>query len=62
MIFKFDIFRVETTGVLWLEAVASLDEAETRVKQLSKGNPTEFLILDQRTGSRHLIKFDGVNA
>jgi len=56
-----DIFRVEPKGVLWLESTGSVDEARMRVQQLAEQNPGEFVVLNQTTGSKLMIKSDGMN-
>jgi hypothetical protein len=55
----YDIFRMETGGVLWLEAATSIDDAKTRAQQLAAHSPGEYLLLNQSTGIKHLIKADG---
>jgi hypothetical protein len=58
-----DIFRMEPTGVRWLEASRSLEDAKARVKELAEKSPGEFVVLDQKTGSQVVINSDGlVNA
>jgi hypothetical protein len=54
----FDIFRVETGGVRWLECVTNLDEAKARVRQIAAGAIGEYVVVDQRTGDRIILKFD----
>jgi hypothetical protein len=55
-----DIFRVETGGVRWLESAATLEDAEARVQELAVRAPAEYLVLNQKTGERLVIKLDGV--
>lgn len=62
MITSFDIFRVENNGVRWLEAVANLEEAKSRVQQIAATAPGEFLLLNQCTGDKIFMKLDGVNS
>lgn len=59
---SFDIFRVENSGVRWLEAAAGLEEAKSRVRQIAAKAPGEFLVLNQHTGDKIFIKLDGVNS
>jgi hypothetical protein len=59
---SFDIFRVEANGVRWLEAAANLEEAKSRVQQIAAAAPGEFLLLNQHTGDKTLMKLDGVNS
>ena len=55
-----DIFRLGSSGVLWLESVASLESARVRVQELGARSPGEYLVVDLETGNRHVIKFDSV--
>lgn len=57
-----DIFRVDLNGVLWLESLASVDEAKARIQLLAVADPGEYVVLNQTTGSKLTIKSDGVNA
>jgi hypothetical protein len=56
-----DIFRVETDGVRWIESAATLEDAKVRVQELAVRSPTEYLVLDQKTGNKLVIKPDGVD-
>jgi hypothetical protein len=55
-----DIFRLDPKGVLWLESSASVDEAKARIRQLAAQASEEYVILDQATGTKLVIKIDGV--
>jgi hypothetical protein len=58
----FDIFRTETNGgVLWIESAATLESAKARVQELGKRSPGEYLLLNQETGNKLVIRLDGVN-
>lgn len=57
-----DIFRVESKGVLWLESSTSVDEARARIQLLGAQNPGEYVLLNQSTGNKLMIKADGVNS
>jgi hypothetical protein len=59
---SFDIFRVEANGVRWLEAAANLEEAKSLVQQIANTAPGEFLLLNQHTGDKTLMKLDGLNS
>jgi hypothetical protein len=52
----FDILKVESTGVRWMEAVADLERANARVKVLAISSPGEYVILNQKTGEKISIK------
>ena len=57
MIPPFDILRVEADGhPRWLEASSTLDAAKARVAELMKSEPSEYLILSQRTGNKFSIR------
>jgi hypothetical protein len=58
----FDIFENEKTGtVVWLGSAATIEEARARVGQFSARSCADYLILNQKTGNKVVIKFDGTN-
>ena len=50
-----DIFKINGGDVLWREAVATLEDAETRIRRLALSSPGEYFILDQNTGQRTFV-------
>jgi hypothetical protein len=56
MLPPFDIFKMESSGLRWMEAVADLERAEARVKVLAASSPGEYVILNQNTGEKISIK------
>ena len=56
MIPPFDIFKVESSGLRWMESVADLERARARVKVLAASSPGEYIILNQKTGEKISIK------
>jgi hypothetical protein len=46
----FDIFRVETHGVRWLESAATLDDAKSRIQQLNAVQHGDYVVLNHVTG------------
>jgi hypothetical protein len=59
----FDIFRAESKGsVLWIGSAASLAEAKARIQQQSASSAGEFLVVNQKTGSKVFIKPDKTDA
>jgi hypothetical protein len=56
MIPPFDIFKVESGGLRWMEAAADLERAEARVKVLAASSPGEYIVLNQNTGEKISIK------
>jgi hypothetical protein len=52
---RFDIFQLETGGLLWLEAAANLEDARLRVRELAKSEPTEFIIVNLETGDKFIV-------
>ena len=55
----FDIFEHEKTGtVLWLGSAATIEEAKARVGQFSSKSTGAYLILNQKTGDKVVIKVD----
>jgi hypothetical protein len=58
----FDIFRTETNGgVLWIESAATLQDARARVQELGMRSPGEYLLLNQETGNKLVVRLDGVS-
>jgi hypothetical protein len=47
-----DIFRIESGGVLWCEAAATMETAKARIQKIALSSPGNYLILDQKTGQR----------
>jgi hypothetical protein len=56
MIDPIDIFRVESSGVLWVESATSVASAEARIQQLAVTCPGEYIILEHATGKKQVIK------
>jgi hypothetical protein len=57
----FDIFQLETHGMQWLGSAATLEDAKARVQELAVRSPGEYLLLNQKTGNKLVIKLDGVD-
>jgi hypothetical protein len=55
-----DVFRFECGGVRWLQSVATLESAQARLQELAATSPAEYLVVDLKTGDRHLIKLGSV--
>jgi hypothetical protein len=51
----YDIFRIESNGVLWCDAVTTVETAKDRVQKLADSSPGTYLILNQTTGQRILV-------
>jgi len=56
MIDPIDIFRIESSGVLWVESAGSVACAEARVQRLARSCPGEYLVLEHATGKKYVIK------
>jgi len=54
----FDIFQIQDNGVLWVGSALTLDEAQEHLRQIAGFAPGEYLLLNQNTGNRLVIKFD----
>jgi len=48
-----DIFKIESSSVLWRDTVATVETAKARIQKLALFSPGDYLILDQQTG-RHI--------
>jgi|HubBroStandDraft_2_1064218.scaffolds.fasta_scaffold357472_2 hypothetical protein len=58
----FDIFQAESNGsVRWLGSAESIADAKARVQQHSATSPGEYLLLNQKTGSKLVIKLDDID-
>jgi hypothetical protein len=55
----FDIFQVQDSGVLWVGSALTVEEAQQHVRQIAGFAPGEYLLLNQNTGNRLVIKSDG---
>jgi hypothetical protein len=52
MTHRADIFRLEIAGPRWLESAATLADAKARVQELAVRSHAEYLLFDQKTGSK----------
>jgi hypothetical protein len=50
-----DIFRIESSGVLWCGAVTTVQTAKDRIQKLADSSPGSYLILNQATGQRIVV-------
>ena len=50
MIPAYDIFEILSNGIRWIQAVETLDSAQAGVAELADAKPTEYMIVNQRTG------------
>ncbi len=57
-----DIFRVDAKGVLWLESSRTIDEARERIQQLGAKTAGEYMLLNQTTGNKLMIKIENTGA
>lgn len=56
MIPPFDIFKVESGQLRWMELAADLERAKARVRILATSSPGEYIIANQETGEKISIK------
>ncbi len=47
---SYDIFRRDTGGEVWVEAVRDLETAKSRIIELSADTPGQYLVFNQRSG------------
>lgn len=52
MVPSLDIFRLESGGVLWCGAAATLESAKERIEQLVLSSPGSYIVFNQTTGKR----------
>jgi hypothetical protein len=56
----FDIFQTESNGsVRWIASAETLADAKARIQENSLRSPGEYLLLNQQTGSKLVLKLDG---
>jgi len=56
MTLHFDILKMETEGVLWVEAVPSMEHAQARVEELIARTNCDYIIFNQRTADRTVVR------
>jgi hypothetical protein len=55
----FDIFQTESNGsVRWIGSAETLADAKARIQENSLRSPGEYLLLNQLTGRKLVIKLD----
>jgi hypothetical protein len=58
----FDIFKVEAGGsVLWLGSADSIEDARTRVQEIGAGSAVDYLIVNQETGAKLIVRLEGAD-
>jgi hypothetical protein len=62
MTLHFDILQMETEGVRWVEAVPSMEHAQARVQELIAVTKSDYIIFDQRTADRTVVRSGGFGA
>jgi hypothetical protein len=55
----FDIFQAGEGGVLWRESASTLSGAKARIQELVGSSPVEYLIVNQKTGDRVVVRPSG---
>jgi hypothetical protein len=61
MVPSLDIFRVESNGVLWCEAVATVEAAKAHIQKLALSSPGRYFILNQKTGQRTPVSVESAH-
>jgi CheY-like chemotaxis protein len=56
MIPPFDILKVESIGLRWMELEVDLERAKARVKMLAASSPGEYIIVSQQSGEKISIR------
>jgi hypothetical protein len=47
---SFDIFRRDTRGEIWIEAVRDLETAKSRIIELAADKPGRYVVFNHRSG------------
>jgi hypothetical protein len=56
MVKPYDLFKIDSSGIVWVGDVESFAEAERKAKAVHKREPScDFCVLDQRTGEKQNI-------
>lgn len=59
MTLLFDIFHAKIGGVLWIGSAATQEDAKARVQELAARSGGEYVVLNQSTGSKSVIRIEG---
>jgi len=51
-----DIFRIDGQGPRWIQAAGSMEEARAHINKLAAASPGDYLVMNQITGSKVVIK------
>jgi hypothetical protein len=57
MTLPFDVFRVDANGVRWLRSAATIEDAKAHIAEAGS-TAGEYLLLNQLTGSKVVLKID----
>jgi len=56
MVKPYDLFKIDSSGIVWVGDAESLAEAERKAKAVHRWEPScDFCLLDQRTGEKRDI-------
>jgi hypothetical protein len=59
MTIPFDIFQTEDSGnIVWRESAPTIEAAKARIQELAIHSPAEYVVLNQKTGDRLVIRPD----
>jgi hypothetical protein len=58
MTFPIDIFQIDNEGPRWLHAAASIEEAKAHIHQLARAAAGEYLLMNQLTGNKTVLRVD----
>jgi hypothetical protein len=56
-----DIFRVENNDLRWVESATTLEDVKARARELAVRSPAEYVLLDQKSGNKLVVKIDGTD-
>ena len=55
----FDIFENEKSGtVLWVGSASTIEDARSRIQKIGQHSPGEYVVLNQKTGNKVVIRFE----
>jgi hypothetical protein len=56
MTLPIDILKLDDDGPRWIQATTSMEEAKAHIHKFAETSPGEYLIMNQITGSKVVIK------
>jgi hypothetical protein len=52
---RYDLFRIDDGGPVWVGTAATMHEVKLKVQQLAVASDSEWLLYDQLTGNKSVL-------